>query len=314
MKKHIFLSFLIFFVCIKLFAQKQKEIIHYNIVFVPDLSNRLDKGMYPKAVNDVDLVEGVLKKIWPDILRLKRDQGQKDHYRIDFLNKGLIGIYNINTNVLNIDFQIFDKQINRINYIMSRNSVTNSLPKDINNFIYEYRKFNNKAAKSNNGADIWTYFQSGIDNRVVLPEIKEGLITHKFRNILVLMTDGYIEAGIYNNGYDLSASKISDFRKAFLKSNEKSMQSFLSKNTKFKIRPANNSFLNNLEVIVIEMYDRSLSKTGAATKHPTDMEIMKTIWTDWLEKSGVKRFELKPISINRVEGVKYVLDFIKNGS
>jgi len=311
MKKYFLISILICSACIYAAAQRTKEVTDYNIVFAPDLSNRLNPKLYPKAVNDVDIVQGALKKIWPDILRLKRTDGQFDHYSVDFINKGLIGLYKINTNLLTIDLQQFDKQVDRINYILGRNKVVSCLPKDIINFISEYKKFNDKAAISKNGADIWTYFQSGIDDRIILPDLPLGKITHKFRNIMVLMTDGYIEAGIYDKGYDLSAKKVADFRNAFLKSKGSDMAVFLSKNTKFKINPAKNPFLKSLEVIVIEMYDRSLSKTGAATQHPTDMEIMRLIWTDWMKSSGVKRFELKPAASNQAEAVKYILDFIK---
>ncbi len=125
------------------------------------------------------------------------------------------------------------------------------------------------------------------------------------------MTDGYIEAGIFGKGYDLSQSKVEAFRNAFLKSKESNLSVFLSKNPAFKIKPADNPFLKSLEVIVLEIYDRSLSKTGAATKHPTDMEVMKLIWSDWLKSSGVKRFELKSIATSKEEAVKYVMDFIK---
>ena len=309
MKKYFLISVLICSACTYVAAQKIKEATDYNIVFAPDLSNRLNPKFYPKAVNDVDIVQGVLKKVWPEILKFKRTDGQLDHYSVDFINRGLIGLYKINTEVLTIDFQQFEKQVDRINYIMAR--VPRSLPKDIYNFTAEYKKFNDKAAISNNGADIWTYFQSGIDDRIILPDLAVGKITHKFRNIMVLMTDGYIEAGIYNKGYDLSAKKIEDFRNAFLKSKDGDMASFLSKNNKYKIKPAKNPYLKNLEVIVIEMYDRSLSKTGAATQHPTDMEIMRLIWTDWMKNSGVKRFELKPAASNQAEAVKYILDFIK---
>jgi hypothetical protein len=177
-------------------------------------------------------------------------------------------------------------------------------------FLKRFRR-NSKAAKSNNGADIWSYFQSGINERIVLPSLSKGKVVHRFRNIMIMLTDGYIEAGIYNKGFDLSASKVADFRKAFLKSKEGSMESFLSKNARFKIAAARNPFLKNLEVIVVEMYDRSLSKSGAATSHPTDMEIMKVIWTDWLRSSGVKRFELKAAASSQAEAIKYIMNFIK---
>jgi hypothetical protein len=308
MKKAVITAVMLL-VAIQLLAQKSREIVHYNVVFAPDLSNRLNPSIYPKAVNDADIVEGVLKNIWP-VLRLRRSEGQLDHYSVDFINKGLISMYKVNPESLNIDFQRFDRQSDRINYIMSR-GVSQTLPKDISAFMSEYRKINSKAAKSNNGADIWSYFQSGINERIVLPSLSKGNVIHRFRNIMIMLTDGYIEAGIYNKGFDLSASKVADFRKAFLKSKEGSMESFLSKNARFKIAAARNPFLKNLEVIVVEMYDRSLSKSGAATSHPTDMEIMKVIWTDWLRSSGVKRFELKAAASSQAEAVKYIMNFIK---
>jgi hypothetical protein len=308
MKKNLITAVLLL-VATGLFAQKSREIVHYNVVFAPDLSNRLNSSLYPKAVHDADIVEGVLKNIWP-ILRVKRSEGQLDHYSVDFINRGLISIYKINPELLNIDFQRFERQNDRINYVMSR-GVPRTLPKDVCAFMLEYRKLSSKAAKSNNGADIWSYFQSGINESVVLPSLTKGKVTHKFRNIMIMLTDGYIEAGIYNKGYDLSASKVADFRKAFLKSKEPSMEVFLSKHGHFKITAAKNPFLKNLEVIVVEMYDRSLSKAGAATSHPTDMEIMKVIWTDWLRSSGVKRFELKAAASSQAEAVKYIMNFIK---
>lgn len=312
MKKTLVIGLLILSSVLTASAQKHKQIVHYNLIFAPDLSNRLNPKLYPRAVNDVDIVDSVLDKVWPDILKLKRIDGQQDVYRIDFINKGLIGLYKINTNALTIDFRKFgSRQSDRINYILSRDHVTRTFPEDRKNLIREYRKFNNRAAISNNGADIWTYFQSGIDGRIVLPDASIGKVTHKFRNIMILMTDGYIEAGIYNKGYDLSAAKVAGFRNAFLKSRMGSMEAFLNMNPKFKITPVTNPFLKDLEVIVLEMYDRSLSKTGAATTHPTDMEIMKVIWTDWFKNSGVKKFELKPTAGNPGEPVQYIMDFIK---
>ncbi|MCX3264208.1 hypothetical protein [Pedobacter agri] len=308
MKQYILIS-LMLLTSASLSAQK-KEIVNYNIIFSPDLSNRLNTTLYPKVVNDADIVEGVLKNIYP-ILRIKRSQDQLDRYSVDFVNKGLISMYKVNTDMLNIDFQRFERQSDRIAYVMAR-KVPRTLTGDVSGFMSEYRKFSEKASKSNNGADIWSYFQSGIDNRIVLPSLVNAKVTQKFRNIMVLLTDGYIEAGIYNKGYDLSAKKVADFRKSFLKSKSESMESFLSKNKVFRINPVKNAELKNLEVIVLEMYDRSLSKTGAATAHPTDMEIMKVIWTDWMRASGVKRFELRQTASNSAEAVKYVMDFIRN--
>ena len=125
------------------------------------------------------------------------------------------------------------------------------------------------------------------------------------------MTDGYIEADIYGKGYDLSKLKIDDFRGEYLKVNSVSLEKFLDQNPKFKIRPATNPHLKNLEILILEMYDRSLSKSRAAKVHPTDMEIMKVVWSDWLRKSGVKHFELKSIMSNQAEADRPIMGFIK---
>lgn len=311
MKKYLLTALVVLATVTTLSAQKLGDVVHFNLVFAPDLSNRLNPKLYPKAVHDADIVSGVLEKIWPDILKDKRNMGQLDHYRIDFMNKGLLGIYNINTEVLHLDFQRFQNQGQRINYITSKDK-TRTLPGDVAKFILEYRRFSDKAATVNHGADVWTYFQSGIDDRVILPEHIKDRPREKFRNIMVLLTDGYIEAGIFGKGFDLSSAKVTSFRNAFLKSKESNMETFLAKNKQFKINPVKNPYLNELEVIVMEMYDRSLSVTGRATKHPTDMEIMKVIWTDWLKTSGVKRFVLKPVASSKEEAVKYILNFMKS--
>ncbi|RZK10220.1 MAG: hypothetical protein EOO43_20495, partial [Flavobacterium sp.] len=117
MKKFL-ITALLLLVATGLFAQKSKEIFHYNVVFAPDLSNRLNSSLYPKAVNDADIVQGVLQNIWPDLLKQRRSEGQLDHYSVDFINKGLVNIYKVNPELLNIDFQRFERQNDRINYVM----------------------------------------------------------------------------------------------------------------------------------------------------------------------------------------------------
>jgi hypothetical protein len=58
------------------------------------------------------------------------------------------------------------------------------------------------------------------------------------------------------------------------------------------------------------MYDRSLSQGGNATVHPTDTEILKLFWSDWLEKSGVKRYELRPLMTTEAEVEQVVMGFM----
>ncbi len=60
----------------------------------------------------------------------------------------------------------------------------------------------------------------------------------------------------------------------------------------------------------MELYDRSLSGGGNATVHPTDKEIIHLFWSDWLEKSGVKKFKLVDVASSESEAEKAVLDFL----
>lgn len=289
-------------------------ITHYNITFAPDLSNRVNPKLYKRPLNDVDLLNIITTNLYPTILNEKRSQYQQDKLLVDFMNKGLIGAFNIQTDKLSIDFE-FPTQLERINYVLMSKPPKRTLGQDIAKMNKEFNRVYGNVIKNNVGADVWTYFDQGINDENVLQDEKpkqgEGFTyVNHYRNILILPTDGYVEAGIFGKGYDLAQETINRFRSAFLKSGETDLQKFYRKNSIYHIKPAHNPRLKNLEVLVMEMYDRSLTPSGSATVHPTDMEIMKIFWSDWLHKSGVKHFELHPIVNSRNEAQKIILNFM----
>jgi len=298
------------------FAKPKPVVItHFNITFAPDLSNRTNLQLYPRPLNDAEILKIITNNLYPTILRYRRSENQKDKLQVDFINKGLINQYKVNMDKLLIDFGQFSRQNDRINYIMERDHVRKTLRQDAGSMVAEFGRINNEAARKNFGADIYTYFNEGIDPKnVLLPEKPvddEGTTyINTYRNVLILTTDGYIEAGIYDKGFDLSKTRIEAFRTAFLASGQTDLKTFFKKNPQFRITPAHNDQLKNLEVLVMELYDRSKSKTGRATIQPTDMEIMKLFWTDWLQQSKVKRFELHPCANSKAEAEKIVLDFL----
>ena len=63
-------------------------------------------------------------------------------------------------------------------------------------------------------------------------------------------------------------------------------------------------------LLVLKMYDRSLSQGGNATVHSIDTEILKLFWSDWLEKSGVKRYQLRPLMTTEAEVAQVVMGFM----
>jgi hypothetical protein len=295
----------------------KKMIIHYNITFAPDLSNRVKPGLYPRPLNDVNVLDVLISDLYPAILKTGRFQDQKDKLQVDFINKGLINQFKVRTDLLQIDFGSFANQNARINYILDRKHPAKTFKKDSAQMVGEFTRINTLAGKHTYGADIWSYFNAGIDQNNALgaenpytSEDDDQTYQDGYRNILILTTDGYIEAGIFNKGYDLSQSRIKNFRKAYEASGEKNLQAYFAKHKEFRIRPVQNPNLKNLEVLVMEMFDRSLSEAGTATVHPSDMEILSLFWTDWLKQSGVKRFSLQPCAASRSDAEKAILNFL----
>lgn len=284
------------------------NINHYNITIASDLSNRLNTKFYPKAVSDTSILNLVIDNIYPRILTHRRKMNQNDQFRIDFINKKQINAYQIQTKNLEIDFKKFDKQIERIAYLRGNFNV------DANLFKNEFRRINEKAIIEPYGSDIWTYFNEGVNKNIVdnsksISRFGDNQFLNQQKNTLILLTDGYIESGIYAQGYDLSGSKIADFRNMFNKSGEKDLNFFYKKHPEFAIRAVNNPLLKNLHVLVLEIYDRTESNQGA-TVHPTDTEIIKLFWKDWLSRSGVKEVEIHPKFSNKAEAEKVIFDFI----
>lgn len=290
-------------------------ITHFNITFAPDLSNRVNPRLSRRPLTDPDILDILLTNLYPSILRFRRSENQKDKLLVDFINKGLISRYSANTDKLQIDFGQFRNQGDRIDYIMERNHVKRTLRQDKNEMLSEFSRINAIASSNNFGADIWTYFNEGIGKAEVLPGdqpeiIESNTYTNTYRNVLILTTDGYIEAGIFGKGFDLSKNTIDHFKKAFLASGETDLTSFFKSHPEFRIKPVHNNNLKNLEVLVMELSDRSLTPGGAATVHPTDMEIIKLFWSDWLQQSKVKRCELHPYANSRDEAEKIILNFL----
>ncbi|WP_133300175.1 hypothetical protein [Mucilaginibacter terrenus] len=292
------------------------EITHYNITFAPDLSNRVNPAKYARALQDVTILSKLTENLYPSILKQGRSEQQRDKFRVDFINKGLIGTYNVQTQSLSLDFGRFGtNQLARINYIKRRNNPAEFLQRDIARLNSEFSRIYNVAKTQNFGADVWTYLKEFEGERVLQTEngIQDdagNTYFNKYKNILIITTDGYIEAGIYGQGYDLSQRRVDDFRNAFISSGEQDLEAYFRKRKDCRIKPVQNKKLKNVEVLVMELFDRSRSRDGRAMIHPTDLDILKLFWADWLKQSGVKRYELQPCADSKEEAEKTILNFL----
>jgi hypothetical protein len=247
---------------------------------------------------------------------------QQDQLNVGFINKKIINELSLSPSIMRIDLAQFkNQQVDRINYIKGRSEKT--LTKDTANFMREFRKMTSLSRTQTHGADIWSYFNDGIDDNTVITEKKIAsyngkIYKNSYRNILLLITDGYIEAGIYKRDgcpdnpkgcYYLSKLRISETRTQFKKSGVIDLKKYFEQSG-YRILPAQNENLKDLEVLVLELYDRSLAKDGTPTTYPTDMEILSLFWSQWLKDSHVKRFEIRPVFSSKEGAEKAILDFI----
>jgi hypothetical protein len=295
-----------------------KTTYHYNIIITPDLSNRL---LINRPVTDSDLVATILNNIYPRIITKGKSMNQYDIFSTSIISNNFINKFNVDVEKLTIDFARFKKeQKRRIQYINGVNTNEN-LATDKAVFLKEYNRISNSAANSTAGADLWNYFNENIDGTLIKKDPPRTSFNGKeypseYRNIMILFTDGYIEASMFgksackgNQCHYLSSELIKSFRAAYKKSGITDLKVFYKKNN-YGIKPLENSNLNDLEVLVMQMEDRSLNAVGNTTVFPTDRQIIELFWADWLTKSGVKRFKLTPAYSSKAQAEKVILDFI----
>lgn len=286
-------------------TSNKKKIVkeNLNIIITPDLSSRVLSKVWPKPVHDVAMIRSVFNSYYPDLYGYdNRVNGQKDFLNLTFTNKKILTDYHF-TEATKID--VYKKEANNRLYLKTFDETTPEFElereKIINNLSEVYQKAEIEPA----GADIFSFLKTGITGvikqDVLGQKVQNYVIDTKYRNIVVLFTDGYVEAGLYgkencieNKCYYLSYQNIHKFRKDFKKNAKgKDLKTFFDQNG-YGIVPVENEQLKNVELYVCELYDRSLNKkTGSQTVIPNDMDIIKLFWTDWLTKSGVKKFQLK---------------------
>ncbi len=293
-------------------------ITHYNLIIVPDLSNRLERFSY---LQDTFIVGSVLHNIYPRIAEYQRSSDQKDCFRVILSATKLGQMYNADYGKMTINLGAFKNQRERIEYLTGRS--VHKLKGDSAAFMNEFTRLETAAKQETHGADLWSFMNTGLDTNLYIKDgepLNYGDMAYqdKTKNILVLLTDGYIEAGIYGTeGCEgkqcryLSGQLIREFRQAYQKQAAKgeTMTAFF-KRCGYGIIPVRNPVLRDFEVLVLEVDDRSLGVSGNATVHPTDYEIIELFWKDWMEKSGVKHMEMHPLVRDSREAEQNILSFM----
>lgn len=228
-----------------------------NISIFLDLSDRLVKtsNSMTQKDKDIDLIDYFTNCFINKALK-EKIQGNKDRMQVFFYPTPEIPQINQLANDLTIDMNANTKEEQK----NKRRELIDFKPrwmKCLNNIYTSTLKSKNWI-----GSDIWGFF----DNQVDVQCIKKD-----YRNILVILTDGYI--------YDKNNMIDKGDETSYL------LEKTLS-NPKAKLI-ATRTDLKDLEVLVLEVNP----------SHPQDFTHMKNIMEDWFKRMGVKHYRIAQTDI-----------------
>ena len=227
-----------------------------NITLLIDLSDRIIRPN-PNQLNiDLDIAEFLTKSFtdscmhWESSIKGNGLQNAEHSFKIMFYPEPNDPSVNSLAAKLQIDASNIPQGKEKLHIIKDApDTIRHNL-----NQIY------NIATKAGNfhGSDIWGFFDSG--------DVEAQCIRKDYRNILVILTDGYLyeRSNLIHNGN--STNYITD---AVLKNPNSGLI-------------ANRNNLNNLEVLLLEINP----------KDPHHLQKMKSLLTDWIKKQGVKHCEV----------------------
>ncbi|MBV7268028.1 hypothetical protein [Winogradskyella luteola] len=242
-----------------------------NISILLDLSDRINPKKYPNPAmeyfeRDLGYIHSIAKSFeWH--VRNKRSIKINDHIQLYIDPEPSDSNLNEKINSLNITFT---KNNAKRELIMKTSALYDSISKQIYN----------SAIEDNNyvGSDIWGFFKTNVE---------DFCIQENYRNILVILTDGYL----YHKYSKLKEGNLTSY---LTPQNIRSFQ--LNKlDWEDKIKNKNFGFiatrdnLEELEVLVLGINPDS--------KNPYEQDVILRYWTDWLTKMNVKDFEIKTASL-----------------
>lgn len=265
---------------------KNNKVNNLNISILLDLSDRIDNDKYPNPTmayykRDLGYIQSVFNSF---IGHVKEKKFILWYDGIQIYFEPLPLDQTINQKSKNLK-KFFSKPTYRKNYLEESEDDYLKLPEEIYNL----------AIKDDNyvGSDIWRFFKD---------KVRRYTINDSSRNILVILTDGYI----YHKDTKLIEDNMSSYitpqtlrDNGLTKSNWKAVMSM----KKFGFIPATDN-LQDLEVLVlgIENHDKK--------RNPYGKDVITKYWKDWFKSMNVGRYEVYGAEIpSNME--KTISDFIR---
>jgi hypothetical protein len=245
----------------------QKSKSDLNISILLDLSDRINPEKYPNSameyyLRDVNYIKSI-SEAFNLYLRRKKVREMNDKIQLFFEPEPS----NQNINALS----------NSLKYSVNRQNVSLELLDEIKN-VYATKPLEiyNLAIEDGEyvGSDTWRFLKS---------KVNDYCIENGYRNILIILTDGYI---YHKDGLIEDENLTTFITPQYLRRknlNTKDWKNIMdSKN--FGFIPAN-SDLSDLEILVLGI--------NADNKNPFEEDVIMKYWSDWFDKMKVKRYEIK---------------------
>ena len=260
---------------------------NWNVGFLLDLSDRINPEKYPNPAmefyqRDATYI-GSIAELFNAHLRTKPIRTWNDKIQIYFDPEPSNG--NINT--------ISEE----LKYHFTRQNASKEL---LEEFLIRYAlnptKIYDLAIEDGRyvGSDTWGFFKN---------KVQPYCIDQQHRNILIILTDGYI--------FHINNKKTEGNRTSFLTPEEVRRKKLTDSSWRDRMEKEDFGFIpvgegfDALEVLVLNI--------NPSQNSPYEEDVLKAFWTDWFEKMGVKRYEIQRTDLpSNTE--KIIKDFFLNHS
>jgi len=247
--------------------KKNKPVEQLNISFYLDLSDRIEPARNKlQAKKDIEIINqsfGIFSKR----IEQKGTFDSKDKFKVFFYpfekNENLIG-FNKN---LQFDFSSISIKEKKTLYAKMRNQLNSNLDS-----VYKYATSKNDFI----GSDIYRFFKDELEYKCITKETN-------YRNILIVLTDGYMY-------WKYSIDSIGN-RFSYLTANSNYVRKLRSTtDLAATITKEDYGFINihrnysNLEILVLEI--------NPIEEYPQDFDLIKLLWSKWFIEMGVKKFDI----------------------
>ena len=230
-----------------------------NITVLLDLSDRIEKAETPSHTErDAAVVNELVKKIKEEMEK-NGAYKSKERIKVTFLP------YPKDTNIAllanNLDVDLSEKSN------IEKKAIFDNIEIDFQNSLEEIYK-QSLSAKNWVGCDIWRFFKDNIDL----------YIDEKYRNVVVVVTDGYI---YHQQSVQKSGHRYSYLTEPLIVKEGLNKGDFRTKieTLDFGLIATRND-LSNVEVLFLEL---------APLNNLDDFDIMKIVLTKWCNEMGINK-------------------------